>query len=107
MPELVRLHRSYKDRGFSVVSINVDSPTQKKKALSYVKENALPFPVLLDPETRSTATFQVEGYPTSVLLGRDGRVQWRRSGLVRNKDPELLAAIEAALRKKTSPTPAE
>ena len=50
-----------------------------------------------DPESRAIADWGVRGYPTSLLIGRDGTIRWRRDGMIHTDDPELAKQLDAAL----------
>ncbi len=99
LPALERLHQSYKKRGFTVLGVSVDSERGEADVRAMVRNIKLSYPVVLDPSGHSTAIYKASGYPTSVLVGRDGQVRWRRAGALTDNDAELIAAIEAALSK--------
>jgi len=104
LPALEKLHRSYHDRGFSVLGVSVDGERGEAEVRKMVRSLGLSYPILLDPSGRSSTAYQASGYPTSVLVGRDGRVRWRRAGALTAKDEELLQAIEAALAEPAGPS---
>jgi len=96
LPELQKLHHAHGD-DFVVVGINVDKPRLHKKMHGMIAEHGIDYPVVLDPDGQSQGTFGVNGYPTSVLLDRNGVVRWRREGIIRPTDSEADTAIKAAL----------
>tara|TARA_Y100001968_G_C19374281_1_gene726753 strand:+ start:1018 stop:1551 length:534 start_codon:yes stop_codon:yes gene_type:complete len=49
MKELNKLHLKYQDKGFSVVSINIDNTRSMAKVKSYVNSQKFAFSVLSDP----------------------------------------------------------
>ena len=104
LPALEQLHRHNHDRGFSVLGVSVDGERGEKEVRKMVASLRLSYPILLDPAGRSSTAYQATGYPTSVLVGRDGRVRWRRAGAITAKDEELLRAIEAALTEPAQPS---
>lgn len=97
LPELQRLHTHFAERGFMVVGVSVDKPAALGRARGLVEELGLTYPNIFDPDGLSVETFDVSGYPTSFLIGRDGRIRWRRNGLIRPDDDEVLSEIRAAL----------
>jgi len=97
LPALEKLHRSYRERGFTVLAVSVDSERGETAVASMVRDVKITFPVLLDPSARSSTAYEASGYPTSVLVGRDGKVRWRRSGALTASDAEVLAAISSAI----------
>lgn len=97
LPALRRLHERYAGQGFGVVGVSVDRRNALMGVRRMVEEFGLPYPIVFDPESEAITPWNVRGYPTSFLVDRSGRVRWRRDGTVTADDPELLAAIDAAL----------
>jgi thiol-disulfide isomerase/thioredoxin len=90
-PELIRLYRRYHGRGLEVVGLAfeatgdtaVDAPLVRR----YRDKFGIPFPLLLagvnDGESMAAALPQLRGlsaFPTTIFLGRDGRVRRIRAG---------------------------
>ncbi len=103
LPTLEALHQEYRSRGFTVLGISVDSERSMDMVAQMVRQFGLRYPVLLDPASRSVPTLKVTGYPTSFLVGRDGKIVWRRNGIIATDDAELLSNLQSAL---AAPTPA-
>ena len=97
LPELARLHRIRGPEGFSVLGVSVDKRQMLSKVRSFEQSYRLGYPTLFDPESRAIADWNVHGYPTTVLIGRDGTVRWRRDGMIHTDDPELAKQLDAAL----------
>lgn len=97
LPELAKLHRELSPQGFSVLGVSVD----KRQVLAKVRATAtsyqLGYPNLFDPESQAIDPWKIAGYPTSVLVGRDGVIRWRRDGMIHPDDPELAKQLESAL----------
>jgi len=66
----------------------------------FLADDPYPYPVLLDPEERAASALEVLGLPTLIVVDRDGRVVWRRTGLTDR------AAIERALAAAETDAPA-
>jgi len=47
----------------------------------FVRENNLPFPVLLDPAYEFSDGLSITGYPTSILVGSDGKIKVIHQGM--------------------------
>lgn len=71
MPAFESAYREWED-DFIVLAINFDEPRPEVQA--FVQELDLSFPVLLDPGAEIQRLYQVRGYPTSLMLDRDGRI---------------------------------
>ncbi len=102
LPELAKLHREHAAEGFSVLGVSVDKRQMLQKVRADVLRYELGYPTLFDPESRAVMPWQVQGYPTSVLVGRDGTIRWRRDGMIQPNDPELAKQLEAALAEPAS-----
>jgi thiol-disulfide isomerase/thioredoxin len=81
IPSLVALYRDYKERGFVVLGVSVD----KEVALvrPYAREMKMNYPVLIGAgrEEFNQEFGPFIGFPTSVMLGRDGKMCVRHVGL--------------------------
>ncbi|MCA9711753.1 MAG: TlpA family protein disulfide reductase [Myxococcales bacterium] len=97
LPELARLHRTRSAKGFSVLGVSVDKRQLLAKVRSFERDFELGYPTIFDPEGRAIAGWAIQGYPTSILVGRDGTVRWRRDGMIHPDDPELAKQLDAAL----------
>jgi peroxiredoxin len=105
MPALERLYRQFHQDGLEVVAVSVDAgagimddlgrPGGDVKA--FVNERNLTFTVLLDPRRRVEQLFQVVGIPTTVVIGRDGRIARKAIGIEVWDDDEHQAEIRQLL----------
>ena len=102
LPELARLHRELGPRGFEVLAVNIDTERLESKVRKMTADFDLPFTVLRDPEGSVVGPWQVVGYPTSFLVGRESELLWRRDGIIFEQDPELGALLETSLAAKAS-----
>jgi peroxiredoxin len=82
IPALTALYRDYKERGFVVLGISVDSEIRSIKP--FAREMKMNYPVLIGAgrEDLSKAFGPFIGFPTSVLVARDGKVCVRHVGVV-------------------------
>jgi len=90
-PGLVRLYRKYHARGLEIVGlayeVTGDSAVDGRQVRRYRDKFGIPFPLLLaginDTEAAGETLPQLHGFtsfPTTVFLGRDGRVRQVRAG---------------------------
>jgi thiol-disulfide isomerase/thioredoxin len=82
IPALTALYRDYKDQGFVVLGISVDSEVSAVKP--FARAMKMNYPVLIGAghEDLSDAFGPFVGFPTSVLLKRDGAVCVRHVGML-------------------------
>jgi len=90
-PGLVRLYRKYHARGLEIVGlayeVTGDSAVDSRQVRRYRDKFGIPFPLLLagvnDTDAAAETLPQLHGFtsfPTTVFLGRDGRVRRVRAG---------------------------
>ena len=99
-PELEALHQKYGPQGFKVVGVSVDEgPVAEVKA--FVDENKITYPIAVDSEGRVANVLRTTVLPTSVIIGRDGKIVWRKIGPVMpNETSSVAEIVERALGKK-------
>jgi cytochrome c biogenesis protein CcmG/thiol:disulfide interchange protein DsbE len=100
MPGIEALYRSYSARGLNVVAISVDDPGAEPEIRSFVKQYGLTFEVLHDPlgqEGRISRDYQTNGYPQTVIVGRDGIIRRKFLGAHNWNSAENRALIDRLL----------
>jgi cytochrome c biogenesis protein CcmG/thiol:disulfide interchange protein DsbE len=97
LPELDRLHRTYADRGFTVLAVNGDSPADVARVLPFVRSRDYAFPVVTDLDGRLRRRFQVNALPTAILLDSDGRIAWTNQGYRPGDEKTLEAKLRPLL----------
>jgi len=80
MPSLERTYAEFKDEGFIVLAVDFDEPVEAVRA--FKEELNLEFPILLDPGGEVQRTYRVLGYPTSVLIDREGLIHAIHVGIM-------------------------
>ncbi len=99
IPELQSLHEKYGNRGFKVIGVSVDD-TGVDGVKQFVTENKITYPIAVDGDGRVANVLRTTVLPTSVLIGRDGRIVWRKIGaLMPNEISSLDAVVQRALGK--------
>jgi thiol-disulfide isomerase/thioredoxin len=90
-PELVRLYRKYRGRGLEMVGlayeVSGDTAVDRRQVRRYREKFGIPFTLLLagisDTEAAAATLPQLQGFtsfPTTIFLGRDGRVRRIHAG---------------------------
>jgi peroxiredoxin len=74
MPELNKLYSKYNKLGFTILGVNVEKDT--KEAMKIIKDDKIVFPILFDSENKVSKLFNVEAMPTSIVVGRDGKMRY-------------------------------
>lgn len=72
MPSLVKLYNEFKNDNFIVLAINIRE--DKETTEEYVKEQKLPFPVLLDVDGKVAKNYGVRATPIHFIIDREGKM---------------------------------
>ncbi|HZG52734.1 MAG TPA: TlpA disulfide reductase family protein [Pyrinomonadaceae bacterium] len=97
MPDLARIQNNYAALGVQVIGATAEDAAARPKVMQFIKETKLNFPVWLGATTGDMERFGLAPVlPGTVIIGRDGRIVWHRSGVVKEADvkqkiDELLA----------------
>jgi peroxiredoxin len=95
-PELVTLNRTYRDRGFEVVSISTDDSAARGKALAFLQKQQASSPNYIftgDDKYKLISAIDPRwqgALPYSVLIEPGGKVVYAHQGAI---DPEMLRKL--------------
>jgi peroxiredoxin len=95
MPDFERIYAAQKTRGFTIFAINEDR--EREKADAYLKSKPVTFPILIDRDGAIAKRFGVVALPTTILVGRDGKVL----RVIEGVDPYIEFLVEDQLREKS------
>jgi peroxiredoxin len=84
MPYFSNLHAQYTPRGLEIISINIASNDPLPRVRSFQEINTLPYRILYDEKTDVSRLYAVFGIPTTMLIDRDGIIQYRGNALPAN-----------------------
>jgi thiol-disulfide isomerase/thioredoxin len=94
LPLVDKLGKKYKEKGFEVFSINLDGDKRGKAVKKYMKKKGYTFEVLweeIDGISYVTAdAYGVQGTPTTVLVGKGGKVSYVHVGLATEEEMEKV-----------------
>lgn len=76
LPEIEELHRTYEPLGLRVPGITQET---REEVGTFLERNGYSFPVGFDPEKVTVKAWAVRSWPTTFVLGRDGKVLLRAS----------------------------
>jgi thiol-disulfide isomerase/thioredoxin len=104
VPILVDLHRKFAGHDFEIVGINSDTDEESLK--SFISSNHMNWPEFFDVDGQIAGLFEIQGFPTYVVLGRGGTIEFRQTGLGPDTAANLTNAINRELAKTyTGPPP--
>ena len=96
-PWLNRMQEKY---GADLVVVGANVDTDARAADTFLKKHPARFEIVRDPAGALAEHYRIEGMPSSVLLGPDGRVLHQHSGFRSHQTAEYEAAIRAALLRE-------
>jgi thiol-disulfide isomerase/thioredoxin len=97
-PWMNDMQKQYQPQGFSVISVNLDA--NKTLATKFLQETQANFTVIYDPKGKLAKHFKIQGMPSSIIIGRDGKIKARHTGFFTKKIPQYQQEIEALLLNK-------
>jgi len=74
MPTLEALWTAYRARGLVVVGVSVDRGAPRALLEPYIRNLALTFPILLDPDSATATAWRVTGIPATFVVRPGGEV---------------------------------
>lgn len=98
-PDLAAIHRDYAARGVTVLAVSVDKNARAYEA--FLRKHAPPFATVRDVRQEFVAAVGVPTMPTSLVVGRDGRIRAVFAGYHGEKTGTALrTALDAALAEQ-------
>jgi len=82
--------KKYKDQGFVIVA--VDFKRDRERALKFIEENGLTFKFLENREGDEeviSSVFGTQGFPTTYLIDRDGKIMYLHYGFRAGNEVEI------------------
>ena len=94
LPRLQTMWETFRDRGFEVIAIESNRDTER--ALAFIAKAGLEFQCLENGEGDADVVndvFRIQGYPTSWVVDREGRVMYRHFGWEEGEEKKIEAEI--------------
>lgn len=77
LPQLERLHRRFSTDGLAMLGLSDEKADEARR---YLEENGITYPTLHDHGALVFRRYHVSAIPTSLIIGRDGRLEKRLEG---------------------------
>jgi peroxiredoxin len=97
MPSLEALWRRYRERGLVVVGVSVDRGSPRGLLEPYVRNLKLTFPILLDPDSKTSDGWRVTALPATFIVRPGGEVTGMAVGAREWNSAEMRALVERLL----------
>jgi peroxiredoxin len=91
MPILDQLYRSYQPAGFTLIGVNVEP--NASDAEKFLQGTPVSFPILFDPKSTVSQLYEVSGMPSTIIVGRDGKIAYVHHGYKPGDEGEYLNQI--------------
>ena len=95
-PWMGGLQNSLGKDGLVIIAVNVDQ--ERAEADRFLASFPAPFNIVFDPKGTLAERYHVKGMPTSVLIGRDGKVFMTHEGFRIKERDSLEKTIRSALQ---------
>lgn len=93
MTKLNSIYKKYKEKGFNIIGVNLDSPRSASKVKSYVVSHKIKFPIVKDPEKEIFRQFNGQSIPLLFLLNKSGEIVKTHIGYVPGDEKKLELEI--------------
>jgi thiol-disulfide isomerase/thioredoxin len=96
--EMPALQRFARENAGKVVVLGADQGESSQVAAAYARERGVTFPILVDEAQQYGRAYAAVGMPTSVIVGRDGRIVKGVDGAMTLE--QMREAVAPALKAK-------
>jgi peroxiredoxin len=72
VPKLKEIYAALKDKGLVIVGVHTVEEAESVPA--FVKEQKIDWPIVIDKDDKTGKAFGVEGWPTTVLIDKSGKI---------------------------------
>jgi thiol-disulfide isomerase/thioredoxin len=94
-PWLNKMHAEYADDGLVIIGVNLDA--SKEDAATFLEDYPADFRIYFDTDAVYAKKFDVQAMPSSIVLGRDGKIAARHLGFKVKRQQEYEAILVEAL----------
>lgn len=99
MPLLEQIARRYGPLGFTMLGINVEEDS--RLADVFLKEVAVSFPILLDPQNGVSKLYDVQAMPSTVIVDRAGNIRYVHHGYQPGDENRYQDMIRQLIRERS------
>ena len=101
MPSIEALYKAYGPKGLRILAVSIDDPGTESTIRAFVKQYGLTFEVLHDPRGMISDLYDIQGYPETFIVGRDGVIRKKLMSANNWNSPESRALVERLLAEPT------
>jgi len=97
-PWMNQLQEMYGSKGLVVIAVNVDH--ERDLADEFLQNNKAQFKIVYDQNGAIAEKYDFKDMPTSILIGRDGKIRYVHNGFYPNQEGLYDTHINALLNEK-------
>lgn len=101
IPMVANLNKKFAGQPVKVVGISSDDNEESWR--SFIKNNQMTWTEFLDRDSQVQAIFEIQAFPTFIVLDRNGGIQFRQAGLGDDSESVIASAINVALHVPYDP----
>jgi peroxiredoxin len=94
MPTLEQLHKTLAPKGLNVIAVSTDLPKDSALIRQFGERLHLTFPLLHDRSGGMEKLYEIEGYPTTFIIDKQGRIREKFLAARDWTDPGLIAELQ-------------
>jgi thiol-disulfide isomerase/thioredoxin len=98
-PWMNEMQSSLGRKGLVIIAVNVDH--DRDLADEFLRSNGADFKIVYDPDGEIARHYNFKDMPTSILIGRDGKVRSVHNGFFPNREDSYFADIETLLNERS------
>ena len=99
MIHLDRLGKKYQNKGFTILSVSIDTQRSLPEVKRYVRSKRFSFEVFVDPNQQIFKKLNGNIMPTNILVEQDGTVAWIHYGYIPGDEVNMEKKIVEVLNK--------
>jgi thiol-disulfide isomerase/thioredoxin len=104
IPMVANLNKKFAGQPVKVVGISSDDNEDAWR--TFIKNNHMTWTEFLDRDSQVQAIFEIQSFPTFIVLDRNGGIQFRQAGLGDDSESVIESAVNSALHVPYDPASA-
>ena len=97
IPSLNRLKKLMQNEAFQLISVNYAETPENIRA--FLQKVSVDFPVLVDPQGKLAGQWKVVAFPSTFIIGPDGKFHYGVNAAIHWDTPEILQSLKQLLHK--------
>jgi peroxiredoxin len=93
IPSLNNLKAKMQGEKFQLISINYAEPPETVS--DFLKQVKVDFPVLMDVDNKVSAQWNVIAFPSTFIIGSDGKIHYGVNAAIEWDDPEVIRILDS------------